>query len=100
MGLHLAKIRFPLAHMSAAWVNISQGLEGCFTRPDGADSALLMHHFPHTTTKLTQRQFPEQLDKVSHLPSFEVLKVAFCFISASVNCTSPLKNSKSHGHPL
>lgn len=51
MGLHLAKIKFPLAHMSAAWVNISQGLEGCFTRPDGADSALLMHHFPHTTTK-------------------------------------------------
>lgn len=73
--LHWAKIRF--LSMCAAWVNNSQGIWCRFTRPDGADSVLSMHHFLHTTNKLSRRQFPEQRGWVSYFHSLKFFQLNF-----------------------
>lgn len=57
MGLHLAERRTPLAHMSAAWSNSSQGIWGHFTRPDGANTVLFMHNFLYTLLNQLKNHF-------------------------------------------
>lgn len=66
MGLHLAKRWMPLAHMSVAWWSCSQGIGGRFISPDGANTVILMHHFPYT--QLNQlKSFHEQRDQARRL---------------------------------
>lgn len=67
MGLQLVK-RFPSAHMSAAWSHSSQIIWGRFTRPDGAETVLLMHHFPHTALNQLKDNFLDNLIKSDFFP--------------------------------